>query len=109
MTRTNKSIFIGIHAAVVRGLVASVLLLAFAANARAQCLEGWLPGAGSPGTNGTVRATAVLSSGDIVVGGEFTWRSEPPKLGSRSSGKLREGRSNGSRVPANGGECAGSI
>jgi uncharacterized delta-60 repeat protein len=71
MTRTHKSIFNTLRAAVARGLVSSVLMLAFAANARAQCLEGWLPGAGTPGVSGTVRATAVLPNGDIVVGGEF--------------------------------------
>ena len=57
-----------------RAVVALVLLLilAFAEPARAQCSAGWLPGAGLPGTNGSVNALAVLPGGDVISVGALT-------------------------------------
>lgn len=47
------------------------LPLTFAAPARAQCEEGWVPGFGGVGTDGRVDALALLPNGDVVVGGTF--------------------------------------
>ncbi|MFN7439709.1 MAG: GC-type dockerin domain-anchored protein [Phycisphaerales bacterium] len=49
--------------------LASVFVPAHAARGQG-C--GWLPGASVPGTNGLVRALAVLPGGDVIVGGDFT-------------------------------------
>ncbi len=40
--------------------------------ARAQCIGGWIPGIGTQGTNGTIYALAVHTSGDVIAGGSFT-------------------------------------
>jgi uncharacterized delta-60 repeat protein len=37
----------------------------------AQCSEGWLPGLGPPGVNGSIGALAVLPGGDVIAGGVF--------------------------------------
>ncbi len=37
----------------------------------AQCSEGWLPGLGPPGVNGSIGALAVLPDGDVIAGGVF--------------------------------------
>lgn len=39
--------------------------------AHAQCPTTWVSGFGSPGTNGWVRALAVLPNGELIVGGSF--------------------------------------
>ncbi|MBS0197915.1 MAG: immunoglobulin domain-containing protein [Planctomycetes bacterium] len=61
------------HAAV-RPAYAALLaiILVFTSAARAQCVGGWIPGIGTQGTNGTIYALAVHTSGDVIAGGSFT-------------------------------------
>jgi WD40 repeat protein len=51
-------------------LIAQVSFLT-CCSARAQCLEGWLPGQGVAGFNNGVKALAVLPDGNLIAGGNF--------------------------------------